>query len=213
MSSSPDRCAAIVPIRSWVTGKSRLDLDESERELMGRAFALDVVDVLLASPGVDLVTVVTSDSDVCAALDRCIVVGDRGRGLDDAVAQGCAHAIAAGCTRVVVVPSDLPALTVEALADVLRMSVGSTHTFCPDAEGDGTTIVVSSDPATLVTSYGIGSAAAHRSTGLGPLLAAPPAARRDVDTLVHLREAEALGVGPHTFAAIAQVSARLTQPR
>jgi len=208
--SSPDRCAAIVPIRSWTTGKSRLRLDDPERESLARAFALDVVEVLLESPDIDLVVVVTSDPDVRAEVDRCAVVGDRGRGLNDAVAQGCAHAIAEGCTRVVVVPSDLPSLTVEALAEVLSRSAGTTHAYCLDAEGDGTTIVVSSDPGSLVTSYGIGSAAAHRSSGLEPLTA-PPGARQDVDTLSHLVEAEALGVGRHTAAVIAEISARLTR--
>jgi 2-phospho-L-lactate guanylyltransferase len=207
---SPDRCAAVVPIRSWASGKSRLGLDDLERESVARAFALDVLDVLFASPSIDLIVVVTADPDVRTDLDRCTVVSDRGRGLNDAVAQGCAHAIAEGCTRVAVVPSDLPSLTVQALESVLSLAAGHTHAFCPDAEGDGTTIVVSGDPLSLVTSYGIGSAAAHRSAGVEPL-AAPAEARRDVDTVVHLREAEGLGVGPRTAAALARISARLTR--
>jgi 2-phospho-L-lactate guanylyltransferase len=206
----PDRRAAIVPIRSWATGKSRLRLDDERRQQLGRAFALDVVDVLLASPDIDLVVVVTSDPDVAADVPGCTVVADRGLGLNDAVAQGCAHAMAEGCTQVVVVPSDLPCLTAEALSDVLSLSARHSHAYCPDAEGDGTTIVVSSDPGSLVTSYGVGSAVAHRSSGLEPL-AAPPEARQDVDTLSHLVEAETLGVGRHTAAVIAEVSARLSR--
>jgi 2-phospho-L-lactate guanylyltransferase len=120
--------------------------------------------------------------------------------------------MARGHSRVVVVPSDLPCLTVDVLADVLTMSSGHAHVYCPDAEGDGTTLVVSRDPSSLVTSYGVGSAAAHEAAGLVPLLAVPPEARRDVDTLAHLRDAEALGVGPHTAAALAEVTAR-TSPR
>lgn len=208
---SPDRRAAIVPIRSWATGKSRLGLDDVERASVGRAFALDVVDVLLNSPDIDLVVVVTSDADVAADVPGCTVVGDRGLGLNDAVAQGSAHVVAQGCTQVVAVPSDLPCLTVDVLADVLSMSAGHPHAYCLDAEGDGTTIVISSDPGSLVTSYGIGSAAAHRLAGFEPLLAAPPEARRDVDTLIHLREAEILGVGPRTFVAMAELSARLSR--
>lgn len=175
---------------------------------MARAFALDVVDVLLESPNIDLVVVVTSDPGVSAEMDRCTVVGDRGRGLNDAVAQGRDHAVEQGCTDVLVVPSDLPCLTVEALDEVLKLSAAHTHAFCADAEGDGTTIVVSSDPRAQVTSYGPASAAAHRSAGLEPLPTAPPAARRDVDTMGHLCEAEALGVGPRTATVLAEVSAQ-----
>jgi 2-phospho-L-lactate guanylyltransferase len=208
MSPSPERFAAIVPIRSWATGKSRLGLDDAERASLGRAFALDVVDVLHASPGIALVVVVTADDDVRAAVEGVDVVPDRGRSLDDAVSQGCAHVLAGGGSRAVVVPSDLPCLTVPALADVVTLSGGHAHAYCPDAEGDGTSVIVSRDPAGLVTSYGPGSAAAHVAAGLVPLVEAPAEARRDVDTLAHLCEAESLGVGPRTAAAIAALSAR-----
>ena len=213
MSPSPERFAAIVPIRSWATGKSRLALDDAARTALGRAFALDVLDVLQECPDIDLVVVVTADDDVRASADGAEVVHDRGHGLDDAVAQGCAHVVAKDRSRVVVVPSDLPCLTAVALSDVLRMSVGHEHAFCPDAEGDGTTLVVSRHASGLVTSYGPGSAAAHRTAGIEPLPDAPPEARRDVDTLAHLREAEGLGVGTHTAAALAELSERASRRR
>ncbi len=149
--------------------------------------------------------VVTADDDVRAAVDGVEVVTDRGQTLDDALSQGCAHVLAGGGSRVVVVPSDLPCLTVAAVADVVRLSEPHAHAFCPDAEGDGTSIVVSRDPAGLVTSYGPGSAAAHRAAGLVPLTDAPSAARRDVDTVAHLEEAESLGVGRRTAAAVAAI--------
>ena len=206
MSPSPELFAAIVPIRSWATGKSRLGLDDVERASLGQAFALDVIDVLHQSPDVVLVVVVTADDDVRAAVDGVELVPDRGQTLDDAVSQGCAHVLAGGVSRVVVVPSDLPCLTVDALAEVVRMSDGHEHAYCPDTEGDGTGIIVSRDAVGLVTSYGPGSAAAHRAAGLIPLVAAPVEARRDVDTVAHLREAESLGVGRRTAAAIAELS-------
>jgi 2-phospho-L-lactate guanylyltransferase len=203
MSLSPERFAAVVPIRSWTTGKSRLGLDDGQRASLARAFALDVVEVLKESPDIARVLVVASDDDVRAAMDGVDVVPDDGRSQDDAVSQGCEHAVAGGSAAVVVVPSDLPCLTVSALAEVVRMSAGHRHAYCPDSEGDGTTIVVSRDPSTLVTSYGPGSAAAHRASGLVPLPEAPVVARRDVDTVSHLRDAESLGVGRRTAAAIA----------
>ncbi len=207
MSPSPERFAAIVPIRSWTTGKSRLGLDDGQRASLARAFALDVVDVLQASPSIDLVVVVTSDDDVRRTVAGCEVVDDPGPGLNDAVAQGRDHAVARGHSQVVVVPSDLPCLTSRALADVLTMSSGHPQAFCPDAEGDGTSLVVSRDPSALVTAYGPGSAAAHEGAGLVRLSAAPLEARRDVDTPSHLRDAEALGVGSHTSAALAAITA------
>jgi 2-phospho-L-lactate guanylyltransferase len=208
VSPSPELYTAIVPIRSWTTGKSRLDLSDADREAVSRAFALDVVDVLLGSPHIDEVVVVTSDDDVRASLDGCVVVDDPESGLNDAVAAG-----AAGRARVVVVPSDLPCLTGDALAEVVRLADGHVHSFCTDADGEGTTLAVSHEPRDLVTSYGDGSAAAHRAAGLVPLPAAPAEARRDVDTVTHLREAEALGVGPRTAAVIAEIRAAVPPRR
>jgi 2-phospho-L-lactate/phosphoenolpyruvate guanylyltransferase len=210
MSPSPERFAAIVPIRSWTAGKSRLGLDDVERAALARAFALDVIDVLTESPAIDLVVVVTSDDDVRADVGEVEVIPDDGQGLNAAVAQGCARVLESGRSHVVVVPSDLPCLTVPALAEVLKLSESHPHAFCPDAEGDGTSLVVSREASSQVTSYGPGSAAAHRAAGLVPLLEAPPAVRRDVDTVAHLREAESLGVGRRTAAVIAEVSARLS---
>ena len=174
MSPSPERFAAIVPIRSWTTGKSRLGLDDGQRASLARAFALDVVDVLQASPSIDLVVVVTSDDDVRSAVAGCEVVDDPGPGLNDAVAQGRDHAVARGHSQVVVVPSDLPCLTGRALADVLTMSSGHVQAFCPDAEGDGTSLVVSRDPSALVTAYGPGSAAAHEGQAWSRCPRRPP---------------------------------------
>jgi len=210
MSPSPEPFAAIVPIRSWTAGKSRLGLDDVERASLARAFALDVIDVLTESPAIDLVVVVTSDDDVRADVGDVEVIPDDGRGLNAAVAKGCAHVLESGRSQVVVVPSDLPCLTVPALAEVLKLSESHPHAFCPDAEGDGTSLVVSREASSLVTSYGPGSAAAHRAAGLVPLPEAPPAVRRDVDTVAHLREAESLGVGPRTAAVITELSARLS---
>ena len=210
MSPSPERFAAIVPIRSWTTGKSRLGLDEAERSSLARAFALDVLEVLQESPDIARVLVVTPDEEVRAAMDGVDVVRDHGRSQADAVSQGCEHVVADGWTAVVVVPSDLPCLTGAAVAELVTTSADTAHAYCPDAEGDGTTIVVSRDPSTLVTSYGPGSAAAHRASGLVPLLEAPAVVRRDVDTMAHLRDAEALGVGPRTAAAIAELRTRVS---
>ena len=208
MSPLPERFAAIVPIRSWTIGKSRLGLDDGRRASLARAFTLDVLEVLQGSPSIDLVVVVTSDDNVGTAVAGCEVVDDPGPGLNDAVAEGRDHAMSRGHPQVVVVPSDLPCLTVRALADVLTMSSDHAQAYCPDAEGDGTSLVVSRDPSALVTLYGPGSAAAHEASGLIRLSAAPPEARRDVDTLSHLLDAEALGVGPHTSAALVEVMAR-----
>jgi 2-phospho-L-lactate guanylyltransferase len=210
VSPSPERVSAVVPIRSWTTGKSRLDLSDADREAVSRAFALDVVDLLLTC--VDAVLVVTSDPDVRASLDGCSFVDDPGSGLNGAVAAGCEQAVADGCDRVVVVPSDLPCLTSAALAEVLRLAEDHDHAFCTDADGDGTTLVATRAPKELVTSYGPGSAAAHRSAGLAWLPGAPAQARRDVDTVTHLREAEALGLGRRSGAAIAGLRA-VVRPR
>ena len=58
MSPSPERFAAIVPIRSWTTGNRVSAWMTASAQSLARAFALDVVEVLQESPDIARVLVV-----------------------------------------------------------------------------------------------------------------------------------------------------------
>ncbi|CAN5255039.1 2-phospho-L-lactate guanylyltransferase [soil metagenome] len=207
--SSAAPFTAIMPIKSWAAGKSRLHADPETRRMLAQAISQDTFGAVAACPLVSRIIVVTGDDHVAAYVlgARATVVEEPGPSED-----GLAAAIDAGvawCASyapgepLVVIPADLPALTPEVLAETLTKAVAHTFAFVPDASGLGTTLLVAAEPALLLHHYGEGSAVLHRDAGAFPLRDADARARRDVDTLSELREAMDLGAGARTREALA----------
>jgi 2-phospho-L-lactate guanylyltransferase len=199
---------AIIPIRSWETGKSRLHDDAAVRHELARAFALDTVDCASRARLVGRVVVVTDDAVVAADVRKlgARVVRERSRDRVDSLNAALHRARLWTAHRhthepVVVVPADLPALTPGVLDHVLLVARREDFAFVPDAEGSGTTLLVAAEPRLLDHAYGAGSAHAHEERGAARLDGAPAAARQDVDTLEDLVRAQHLGLGSRTTAA------------
>lgn len=206
--------AVLLPVKPPAHGKSRLIgvSDEARRDL-AEAFALDTVSACLGTARVAQVLVVTDD----AVLARAVValgahaVPDGTGDLNGTLRQSAAEAhrrwpqvaVAALC-------ADLPALraadldaALEAAARVLGERAGSTRTaFLADAAGVGTTMYCA-HPGDFDPRFGGPSRATHREAGVEELAVAATTARRDVDDLVDLRAAHALGLGPRTTSVAA----------
>ncbi len=106
-----------------------------------------------------------------------------------------------------VIPADLPSLTSSELGLLLGTAAAHPLAFVADANGDGTTILSSQRPSLLQAGYGPGSAERHRSYG-AVQLDAPAGLRRDVDEFHELLEAQEIGVGAHTAAALERLNTR-----
>ncbi|MEV7398745.1 2-phospho-L-lactate guanylyltransferase [Aeromicrobium sp. NPDC092404] len=200
---------AVVPMKAWDRAKSRLHVDPATRHALAEAFARDTLAGVLACPAVGEVVVVTQGDLVvehARTTGAHVVQEPAGRPLDSlgpAIRQGIAWAADhRPYAPLAVVPSDLPALTAVALADLLAAAAVHPFAFVADANGDGTTILTSRRPGLMQAGYGPGSAARHRGYGAHEL-AAPLALRQDVDVLADLAAAERLGLGPHTRATYA----------
>ena len=89
-------------------------------------------------------------------------------------------------------PEDLDAALAGAVADV--------PSFVADAAGIGTTLYTA-PYARFDPRFGPGSRLAHLGTGAREIEGPLASLRRDVDDVDDLREALALGVGPHTATA------------
>lgn len=206
----------IMPIKPWDGAKSRLHVEASARRSLARAFAQDALDAVLACTEVADVVVVTRSAEVADLVRRAgahVVDEPTHSGPDPlgaAVRQGAEWAIAHRPDHpLAVVPSDLPALTADELGVVLRFAATHELSFVPDANGDGTTILMSRRPDLVRAGYGVGSAERHRSYGAVEMQA-PAGLRRDVDEFNELLEAQAIGLGPHSAAAFTQLSTRAT---
>lgn len=204
---APAPRVALVPVKNLTVAKSRLDVAPGVRRALAAAFATDTVAALLATSGVRAVVVVTDDREMAERLAHlgARVVPDPLGDLNGALA----HAAAATeehwpGTATVAVCADLPAATPRSLELLLRLAPAE-DAFVADAEGRGTTMLLSPTPTRFRSSFGPASRAAHRAAGMQDLSAheqVEDGLRRDVDTLADLRSALALGAGPATTAAV-----------
>lgn len=199
----------IFPVKPWRLGKSRLALEARQRQEVARAFTLDVLDVLTSVDAIGHVLVVSDEGELRSEANRigATVMSDRPLvshdPLNDAIRAGARWAVVRRPgAPVVVVPSDLPALTAEALGAALAGAAELDRAFVPDAWSRGTTLLMSQDPTQLVPAYGAHSARRHAAAGYHQLVDVDPRARTDVDTIDQLRAARHLGLGRHSSAAV-----------
>lgn len=163
------RTAVVIPLRGLHGGKSRLApiLDPIQRTTLVQAMARHVVSVVLDAQVNGDIYVVTRDS----GMDWLIADGDsrvtvlcqpRSRpGMNAAIDLGRETAIANGAERVLVLPADLPLLTVE---DVGRMLASPAPvTLAPDKGGDGTNALLLEGAVALTRfTFAFGQHSRHR---------------------------------------------------
>jgi 2-phospho-L-lactate guanylyltransferase len=205
------------------------------RRELALAFASDTVTAALACPEVARVLVVTSDpvaGRLLAGLGAVIVADEpadrsatRGGaaaaaaapsvigelGVQDALNAALRHGAAVAERRwpgtgLAALTADLPALSPAELATALRAASPAPAAFVPDAAGVGTTLYAVPPGGEFRPLFGGASRARHAAAGAVELAAGDlTGLRRDVDTPDDLRAALALGVGPFTQAAAANL--------
>jgi 2-phospho-L-lactate guanylyltransferase len=181
--SSPlAEAGVVVPVRSFVRGKSRLAgaLDANAHQTFVRELAERAVDAARGHP-----TVVVTDAPEVLAWARArelATIPDRGS-LDVAAHDGRAWVAAQGCSRVVVVHADLPDIT--SLAGVAGDGAASVAVIVPCHRDDGTPVLAVPVAAPFEFAYGPGSFDRHLANagraGLAVRIVRDPALRFDVD--------------------------------
>jgi 2-phospho-L-lactate guanylyltransferase len=225
----------LLPVKVLARAKSRLAvLAGDRRRELALAFASDTVTAALACPEVARVLVVTSDpvaGRLLAGLGAVIVADEpadrsatRGGaaaaaapsvigelGVQDALNAALRHGAAVAARRwpgtgLAALTADLPALSPAELATALRAASPAPAAFVPDAAGVGTTLYAVPPGGEFRPLFGGASRARHAAAGAVELAAGDlTGLRRDVDTPDDLRAALALGVGPFTQAAAANL--------
>jgi len=177
------RVAAIIPVGALEGAKSRLgeSLDaEERRDLVDGLLARTVAAALAVDPLQD-VLVVSPDLDV---LRRAAELGartlrQRSRGLNAGLVEARADVVAGGAEAILVLPIDLPFLTVEAVAAILEPlakpgrggpggrlgdPVGrSLVVLVTDRHGTGTNALALRPSTVIDFAFGPGSRLAHRA--------------------------------------------------
>jgi len=205
------RWSVLLPVKVLARAKSRLgDLAGPRRGELALALACDTVTAVLGCEAAARAVVITDDRVAAAALRGlgALVIPDEPRdGLNAALRHGAAFAAARwpGCGAAAL-SADLPALRPAELARALTGAAAWPTAFVADAAGDGTTLYTAAPGAAFRPAFGLASRARHAAGGATELdLNAIPGLRRDVDTPADLRDAAALGLGPHTAPLAAEL--------
>ncbi|MBA3435495.1 MAG: 2-phospho-L-lactate guanylyltransferase [Chloroflexi bacterium] len=217
------RLHVVVPLRSLASGKARLggSIDAEERETLLRGMLRRTLGVLAAWPASRAIHLVSTDPGLLVetVVDLSTPVRpllQRHGGLNEALRMGRDDAATAGATAVLMLPADLPHLSIEALDGLLEaadaaMAAGSggpVVVIAPSDARQGTNALLLSPPAVIEPCFGLESFEAHlrasARAGAALQVVDDPALGFDVDTPDDLerlepalmRELSDLGAGP-----------------
>jgi 2-phospho-L-lactate guanylyltransferase len=215
------RTLAVLPIKSFGAAKTRLAgaLGSGSRQAVAQAMFCDTLHSLRRVPGLDAITVVTSDKVAeSAAIGHGVMLirDDREAGHNAAVEIGIRHAMAAGFERVLLVPGDTPLLDPAEVAGLLERceAAGTRVGIVPDRQGGGTNALLISPPDAFSPSFGPDSLRRHvdqAQRGHLPYSVEPlPSLALDVDTPEDLAELASVlekrrGSAPLTRGAMRQL--------
>lgn len=203
--------SVVIPVKVLAQAKSRLGLLGGERRAgLALAMAADTVTAVLESSEVARVIVVTDDQVAGAALAKLgarVIPDEPAAGLNPALRHGAAHVRTHWpASGVAALSADLPALRPAELTAALSAAKAWPTAFVADAPGDGTTLYTAAPDAAFAPAFGPASRARHAAGGAAELNPAGlDGLRRDVDTPEDLLAAAALGLGPNTAPAAADL--------
>ena len=148
---------ALIPVKGFDRGKSRLSevLPPVERAALARSLFEHVVQVLRESPDIDDIAAVSDSVEARAHAEGLGVLAladaEHSRGLADVVDGALRDLEQRGAVSVLICMSDLPDLSVEDVASVLRQLDESDVVLVPDLAQQGTN-VIAVKPATVLPS-------------------------------------------------------------
>lgn len=159
---------AIVPVKPFVRAKSRLAglLAPSDRELLAEKMFTHTLEILNAVPSIAGTMVISRDTKALAmARDHNVhTVQESGAPeLNAALLRASQVVRIQGADGVLVVPADLPLITVEDIEQVVSLGrYNTTVVIVPDRNEDGTNALLVNPPGFIPFSYGAGSFRRHK---------------------------------------------------
>ncbi len=182
---------AVVPSKQFGVAKRRLAalLSEAERIFLAEVMLNDVLSALHASAQVQGIVVVSKEPVAKRLAERygATFVLETQSDLSLAVTEGGAHAAALGAEALLIVPGDVPLVTVQEIEQLIRVhGSGRGLTLVPDRSYTGTNGLIVSPINLIRFSYGIDSfnlhAEAARATGSRVQLLELDKLSLDIDT-------------------------------
>lgn len=151
---------ALIPIKGFEHAKSRLSdvLEPEDRARLARELFEHVVGVLRQTPEIDEIAVVSDSDDARGHAERLGLLAltdpPGALGLARVVDDALTDLANRGAQKVVVCMSDLPDLTREDIADVVRALKETDVVLVPDRLGEGTNVIAQAPPTVLPSCLG-----------------------------------------------------------
>ena len=151
--------AAVVPVKQLSRVKQRLStlLNEQERADLFQAMLQDVLNNLQQCQYIDSIYIVSSDSsleELANKFSADIIVEPEPSDLNHAAAKAGKLLANNGISRLLLVPGDLPLLSVSELDKVLSFTSENALTIVPSRDLEGSNCLVCSPPDCLPFSFG-----------------------------------------------------------
>jgi 2-phospho-L-lactate/phosphoenolpyruvate guanylyltransferase len=185
------RAAAILPVKRFESAKQRLGeaLGAGSRAALAAAMFSDVIRALERTSSAEKIVVVSGDPhvrDLIAGRDVILIADVAEKGQSHAARSGLARAVALGCPRAALVPSDCPLLAPAELDGLVAASAGADVVIVPDRHGTGTNALVVDPSGSFEPQFGPDSLRKHveqaERRGLSYSIERPPSLILDVDT-------------------------------
>lgn len=185
---------AIIPVKSLQLTKSRLTavLTAQERANLTRHFLQRLLTVLNESKELSQIVVVSRDEVVQAiarAAGAIAIAEPENAGLNKAVHTGVQLTRMGKADRVLILPSDLPYLSIAEVTALIQTAVAEpgNSVICPDRHEQGTNALLIPTQAQFQFQYGVNSFNKHqqeaRRCGLGIHIIRSPGWQFDLDTV------------------------------
>lgn len=164
----PARLVVVVPVGTLEDAKSRLGetLDAEERHDLAERLARRTIEAAVGTPGVAETLVVTPDDEVrrIATEAGARPIRQVGHGLNAGLREARSEALAGGATTMLILPTDLPAVSPQTLAPIVATAAAAGEprvVLVPDRHGRGTNVLALTPPDAIHLCFGGDSRAAH----------------------------------------------------
>lgn len=205
---------ALVPVKHFDRAKSRLAdiLDPADRKQLARAMLTDVLGTLVRVEGLAGILVVTSDVEVAALAtehEAAVIADPPETGFNEAVLHGMRWLDDRYHAGAVVVPGDIPFVTVAELDAVLAATSESPIVVVPATRDGGTNMLAVAPPLLMPPAFGPDSFARHvaaaHALGITPQTLRLDGAGHDIDVAADLFIETGAGRASHTRACLGRL--------
>ncbi len=158
---------AILPVKKYSIGKSRLQHFFSEAELaeLNQQLFESTFTKLKETPGIDNILVVSREQHALQWSRNhggIALLEDDPSTLNSAISKAQNYVCDAGGGRIMVLPSDLPLMTSKDLLNLIGLADGERQlVIVPDHHQSGTNALIMSEPELIRPSFGSGSFRKH----------------------------------------------------